>query len=586
MICTANYIARKYGIRAGMPGFIAKRLCPDIVFVKPNFEKYKGVSEKARAIMSEYDPSLECVSLDEAYLRVDPWLRARNKLTSTDKKELGCEIRRRMFEVTGGLTSSAGISSSRVVAKICSDVEKPNGQTLIEESDIENFMKKLPVRKIPGIGKCREKELIALGIETAGLIPENYWLISQIFSPATADFLLRAAFGIDQSPREDQARKSYSCDKTFSGTDDINLLKEKIQESAVTLAEQLSMKSILTQHVTLKIKSAEFTIRTIGESLITATNQADKIYMVGERLMFKYVNELAPHASRHISSFPTKVRLIGLRCSSLVFRAEITAVSKTNERGEKSSRISEWLCSKSDVKKQEDIFIKIPQGNEIDLQKPLINRMLNTESPYKRKIHHSSEHAIDECQESKCESVNNSHLTKREILFDRESCDKLSNQSTIIDNNKSSDLKSYLPAEILSIKTTSCASIDEQKTLHLHKDKSNPVSKPTSEIGNKRQRNSDEKMSQHDSLICPVCNKSGFANERALSFHFDNSHPISNQTNENAKKRAKKDKHTPREVSNLKLESFLIRWSKSTTSALPTSPCRKKVSSDVINVSP
>jgi DNA polymerase kappa len=124
MICTANYEARKYGVRAAMPGFIATRLCPNLVFVPTNFDKYRQVAEQTREIFRQYDPNFEAMSLDEAYLDLTDYMQQHPQHTPS---EVVAELRSRIFQITQ-LTASAGIACNSKLAKICSDVNKPNGQ--------------------------------------------------------------------------------------------------------------------------------------------------------------------------------------------------------------------------------------------------------------------------------------------------------------------------------------------------------------------------------------------------------------------------------------------------------------------------
>ena len=124
MLCTANYAARRFGVRAAMPGFIGLRLCPELVLVAPNFQKYQVVAEQTRSIFKEFDPEFEAMSLDEAYLDLTAYLESHADINAS---QLVDRIRREIFEATG-LTASAGIAYNPMLAKICSDKNKPNGQ--------------------------------------------------------------------------------------------------------------------------------------------------------------------------------------------------------------------------------------------------------------------------------------------------------------------------------------------------------------------------------------------------------------------------------------------------------------------------
>ncbi len=130
MISTANYVARKYGVRSAMPGFIAKKLCPELVFVKCNFRKYKEVSLVFQAILAEYDPAYESMGCDEANLDLTNYLIEKDLNTDEGRQNVVEEIRQRIFEATT-LTCSSGISCNKMLAKICTDMKKPNGQTYL-----------------------------------------------------------------------------------------------------------------------------------------------------------------------------------------------------------------------------------------------------------------------------------------------------------------------------------------------------------------------------------------------------------------------------------------------------------------------
>uniref|UniRef100_A0A7S2SJ72 DNA polymerase kappa n=1 Tax=Mucochytrium quahogii TaxID=96639 RepID=A0A7S2SJ72_9STRA len=176
MICTANYEARRFGVRSAMPGFMAKKLCPQLIFVKTNFQKYKHVSMQVKNIFLEYDENLSMMSLDEAKLDLTEYIDSR---LGTDKpfedrmsyaETVVNEIRSRVAKTTR-LTCSAGISSSKLLAKVASDINKPNGQCKVPHviEEMIEFTHALQIRKIPGIGKVSERVLTeAFGIKTVG----------------------------------------------------------------------------------------------------------------------------------------------------------------------------------------------------------------------------------------------------------------------------------------------------------------------------------------------------------------------------------------------------------------------------------
>ncbi len=162
VVCAASYEARKFGIRSAMPAIRAERLCPDAVFVPPDFVRYKAVSKHVREIFSRHTDLMEPLSLDEAYLDV-----TENKLALASATEVALQIRQAIFEETR-LTASAGIAPNKFLAKIASDWNKPNGQYVIKPAAVFDFLTPLPVGRLPGVGKVMEARLAGLDIKTVG----------------------------------------------------------------------------------------------------------------------------------------------------------------------------------------------------------------------------------------------------------------------------------------------------------------------------------------------------------------------------------------------------------------------------------
>ena len=196
MLSTANYEARKYGARAAMPGFIAKKLCPHLILVKPNYKAYKEASRKVCIILSQYDVNYVSVSLDEAYLNLTTYLE-HNNICIKDRGMIVKEIRDKIYKATN-LTASAGIASNKLVAKVCSDYNKPNGQYEVknDRDTIIDFVSQLNIRKISGIGKQQEKVLNSFGIYKCLDIYTQRYLLFDLFSDITFLFFLRTSMGI------------------------------------------------------------------------------------------------------------------------------------------------------------------------------------------------------------------------------------------------------------------------------------------------------------------------------------------------------------------------------------------------------
>src|SRR6266849_2496909 len=162
VVCAASYEARKFGVHSAMPATRAMRLCPEGVFIHPNFDKYRAVSKQIRAIFERHTPLVEPLSLDEAYLDVT------NELTGIPTATETAETIRREIREETLLTASAGVAPNKFLAKIASDWKKPDGLFVIRPHQIERFLVELPVRKIPGVGKVTERHLGEMNIVTVG----------------------------------------------------------------------------------------------------------------------------------------------------------------------------------------------------------------------------------------------------------------------------------------------------------------------------------------------------------------------------------------------------------------------------------
>ncbi len=226
VVATASYEARKFGIKSAMACATAKRLCPKLVFIRPDFSKYKAASQKVREIFERFSPHIQPLSLDEAYLDVTG-----SELFGGSATRIAQEIRRLIKEETG-LTASAGVAPNKFLAKIASDINKPDGLKVVRPSEIDAFMKPLPIEKIWGVGKVTAKKMKSFGIHTCGDL-QNY-SIAQLTSmfgswgPELYDF----SRGIDNRPvREDRERKSLSVEETyFQDLETLEQCLEKIPE--------------------------------------------------------------------------------------------------------------------------------------------------------------------------------------------------------------------------------------------------------------------------------------------------------------------------------------------------------------------
>uniref|UniRef100_A0A7N0UDT3 DNA polymerase kappa n=1 Tax=Kalanchoe fedtschenkoi TaxID=63787 RepID=A0A7N0UDT3_KALFE len=227
MICTANYEARKFGVRAAMPGFIAHKLCPELVFVPTDIKKYMHYSDLTRKVFQDYDPKFIAASLDEAYLDITEVCQVRGMSGA----EIADELRSRIHEETG-LTCSAGVAPNRLLAKVCSDINKPNGQFVLpnDRMAVVTFISSLPIRKIGGIGKVTEHILKdVIGINTCEQMLQKGGYLCALFSQSSADFFLSVGLGLGSvHTPEARMRKSISNERTFQATDNKDIMFTKL----------------------------------------------------------------------------------------------------------------------------------------------------------------------------------------------------------------------------------------------------------------------------------------------------------------------------------------------------------------------
>ncbi|XP_023220669.1 DNA polymerase kappa-like [Centruroides sculpturatus] len=332
MLSTSNYIARKFGVRAAMPGFIAKKLCHDLIIIPPNFEKYNKVSQDVFTVLKLYDPDFLPMSLDEAYVDITDYLHNHYKASLTQKiREEWCwndaeesvciaeivdkivnEIRQKIFESTQ-LTVSAGIAPNMMLAKICSDRNKPNGQYRIppNKEERKNFISKLPLRKISGIGPVQEQMLSSLGIKTCQDLWENKDIISLLFTPTSVHFYLRVALGLGHTHLKcDSQRKSLGVEETFSSISDPEDLYQKCQELCKELCSDITSQNIKGKIIVLKIKTVNFDVHTRNMTLNTYTSDFNTIYSSAKKLLQL---EIAAHHPK-----PLKLRLMGVRVCNII----------------------------------------------------------------------------------------------------------------------------------------------------------------------------------------------------------------------------------------------------------------------------
>lgn len=308
MLSTSNYEARKYGVRAAMPGFIGKKLCPTLVIVRPNFHKYTEFSRRVRQVLVQYDEDFTPVGLDEAYLDITEYM-AKNDAEAEDVVQ---EMRQKIFDATQ-LTASAGIAANMFLAKVCSDMRKPNDQFRLpnDVDSIRKFVSSLPIRKVPGIGAVQEQLLMALGVRTC----HDLWVkraeIGHLFGEVTARFYLRAALGLGCTEVKcDSSRKSKSVEETFAEISSPQDLFSKCEELCEELHQQIQEKGISGRVVTVKMKTVTFDVMTRSVTLENSTCKLETIKQAALRLLQQ---EIAAAKQGQ----PLRLRLMGVRLSGL-----------------------------------------------------------------------------------------------------------------------------------------------------------------------------------------------------------------------------------------------------------------------------
>ncbi len=281
VIAAASYEARKFGVRSAMSSKQAKKLCPDLIFVKSHFSRYKEISNQVRKIFHEYTDLVEPLSLDEAFLDV-----TKNKKNNPSATLIAKEIREAIFKKTG-LTASAGISINKFLAKIASDENKPNGQCLIPPEEVNSFLENLRIERFFGIGKVTANKMKKMGIFTGKDLKK--WSLEDLekhFKTSGVHFY-RIVRGIHQSPvKPFRERKSLSAERTFSkDIIDITILDEELFEICREVNQRLKKGNHKGKTITLKIKYKDFTVSTRSKTFDFYFNDFKIIYSEVKELM-------------------------------------------------------------------------------------------------------------------------------------------------------------------------------------------------------------------------------------------------------------------------------------------------------------
>lgn len=377
MICTSSYEARRYGVRSAQPGFIAKELCPDLMFVPVNMKKYVSASEEIKSIFRKYDPNLSAISLDEVYMDLtayfvayfrdpnSPWNTCRSlspdELDPSTWKNpeyphetlsksvalreplspdawshiarvVSC-IRWEVQTITRGLTCSAGIASNLLLAKIASNDNKPNGQTLLpwDRDIVLKYMEKLDIRNIPGVGRVTARLLHELGIDKVTDVYPKRAVVRAAFTERFACWLLRSCLGIDgqtdnrtewrmqnksdlnahammvsnqeANTKDVITRKSISSERSFAECAHPGILQNMCCDMVRSVCEVMWKHNIACCTISVKVKLGTFEIVQRSHTIQPATNDEETIRKIAVRLLWRL--------------FPANLRLLGVRVSQL-----------------------------------------------------------------------------------------------------------------------------------------------------------------------------------------------------------------------------------------------------------------------------
>lgn len=303
VVSAASYEARKCGVKSGMPLRRALRICPGAVFLPVDFEEYEKVSLRFMEILRGYSPLVESFGLDEAFVEVEGEVGEELFLKALS---ISREIKGRVREELG-LTSSVGIAPNKLLAKLASEMKKPDGLSVIKEEDVERTLKDLPVRRLWGVGPKTEKRLEFLGIKTIGEFKRLPMLhLERYFGRVFGRTLYEHSRGIDASPVVPfHEPSSISREVTFDeDTKDAYLLKETLRELTKDVVGRLRYEGYRARTVTIKIRYSDFETITRSKTVTEFTNSLNDVWS-GALELFSAVE------------FPRDVRLVGVKVSGL-----------------------------------------------------------------------------------------------------------------------------------------------------------------------------------------------------------------------------------------------------------------------------
>jgi len=302
VVAAASYEARAFGLHSAMPLATATRLCPQAIFIEGNFHKYREVSQKFMAILADFSPFLEALGIDEAYLDATGFESLHSSI-----RQMALKIKQRIKEELG-ICASVGIASSKVVAKIASDLSKPDGLLEVPPGEEHSFLRPLPIAKMPGIGKKSERVLKGLGVNTIGQLANMPLNMLKSHFGTYGKLIHDHANGIgDDKVEPPTAAKSISRETTFDkDTRDTTFLKATLRYLSERVGGDLRQKGKPARCVTLKLRYADFTTINRQQTLKQPSDTDQTIFDTGLKLLKK-----------ELTQEKQLVRLIGIGVSNL-----------------------------------------------------------------------------------------------------------------------------------------------------------------------------------------------------------------------------------------------------------------------------
>src|SRR5580692_2667570 len=309
VVCAASYEARKFGVRSAMPAMRAERLCPDAIFVPPDFIRYKAVSRAAREIFQRHTDLIEPLSLDEAYLDV-----TENKTGLPTATRVAITIRQQIHDELH-LTASAGVAQNKFLAKIASDWRKPNGLFVIQPDDVQAFLPPLPVARIPGVGKVTENRLKQIGVQTIANLQALELTHLEAQFGRYGIRLYELARGIDHNKVvPDRPTKSISAEDTFERDIPLSETEELIRRLAEKVWTASRKDSRVARTVVLKLKTGDFNILTRSYTPLSPPSSCEELTAIALSLRERV--DMGPRQ---------RFRLVGVGLSNFREPEEVTA---------------------------------------------------------------------------------------------------------------------------------------------------------------------------------------------------------------------------------------------------------------------